>query len=70
MRTRQEHLDWCKARAREYLDRGEHVNAVKSMLSDLSKNHETVDCLALGGMLMLTAVRSPDEARRFIEGFN
>ena len=31
---RDEHLEWCKERAREYLDAGELSNAVASMGSD------------------------------------
>jgi len=30
MRTREEHLEWCKERALEYADRGELADAVAS----------------------------------------
>jgi hypothetical protein len=41
MRTRDEHLEWCKERARVYLDRGELLDAVTSMGSDLDQHPET-----------------------------
>lgn len=71
--TRQEHMDWSKKRALEYLDRGDVVNAIASMLSDLQKHDETK--LAEGSPLtmlgMMTAAGgNPSEARRFIVGFN
>lgn len=71
--SRQEHLDWCKKRAHEYLDRGDVENAVASMMSDLNKHPETAmkDGGTLG-MLGLMAAASGDvhEAKRFIDGFN
>ncbi len=39
--TKQEHLDWAKARAQEYLDAGEAFGAINSLLSDLTKHPET-----------------------------
>lgn len=71
--TRTEHLEWCKKRANEYLDRGDVPNAVASMLSDLSKHDGTK--LAPGSILtqlgMMTAMNNDiDGARRFIDGFN
>jgi len=70
--TRAEHLEWCKQRAREYLERGDINQAVTSMLSDLSKHDETRhagEAMAPVGMLYLMN-RDADGARRFIEGFN
>ena len=71
--TRSEHLEWCKRRAREYLDRRDVKNAVASMLSDLSKHPETA--LPPGNVLttlgMMTVMQNDlDGARRFVEGFN
>lgn len=71
--TRQEHLDWCKQRANEYLERGDIVNAVTSMLSGMDKHEETK--LGAGNvlsMLGMQAVMSGDHhaAKRFIDGFN
>lgn len=73
MMTRQEHLDWCKARAREYLDAGDVGQAVVSMLSDIRKHPETKDHSAIHlGVSMLFAghLDTVDKARHFIEGFN
>lgn len=69
---RQEHLDWCKQRALEYLDAGDLVNAVASMMSDLSHRPDT-DCnnptlVMFAGMAVTNG--DADGVRRFIEGFN
>lgn len=37
MTTREEHLNWCKARALEILDSGDVQGAFASMTSDLGK---------------------------------
>ena len=55
--TRDEHLAWCKARALEYLDAGDLVNAVASMASDLTKHPETGrghDTLMMLAMMYVT----------------
>ena len=69
---RQEHLDWCKTRALEYLDRGDVSNAVTSMLSDLNKHEETQMNSPTLTMLGMQTGMSGDiaMARRFIVGFN
>lgn len=70
---RNEHLAWAKARATEYLDRGDIRNAVTSMMSDLSKHDDftgpTYDMLNRLGMMELMAGNQPG-VRRWIEGFN
>jgi len=71
--TRDEHLAWCKKRALEYVDQGNPVEGVTSMLSDIRKHPETASetLTALGMQLMMIgSLSSPQEARRFIEGFN
>ncbi|MGY3393408.1 hypothetical protein ACVWW6_005999 [Bradyrhizobium sp. USDA 3311] len=73
MRTREEHLAWCKQRALEYCDRGKHVDGLGSMISDLKKHPELEDHpgIVLGAMMMMGGhLSDPNEARRFIEGFN
>ncbi len=73
MKTRAEHLAWCKQRAREYCDRGDAMNALTSMFSDLEKHPETTGHKGseIGLMLMINGgLREPSEARRFIDGFN
>jgi hypothetical protein len=72
MRTREEHLEWCKERAREYLDRGELGDAVASMGSDLSKHSET-NTAANGYLMMAVMLNVVDgdaaAVRRWVEGF-
>lgn len=70
--TRQEHLNWCKQRALEYLDRGDVANAVTSMMSDMEKHPETKVSSPTLNMLGLMAAQHNDvnEARRYITGFN
>ena len=70
MRTRAEHLEWCKQRAREYLEKGDATNAVTSMMSDIQKHPET----EVRGILALLGVQTAangdlEGARRYIEGF-
>lgn len=52
--TRDEHLQWAKSRALDYLDAGDINGALTSMFSDLNKHDETRDhpAIALGVMLM------------------
>ena len=71
--SRQEHLEWCKKRACEYIDRGDTTNALASMMSDLKKHPELQDhpAIQIGVRLMLGGHLShPTEARKFIDGFN
>ncbi len=71
--TRKEHLDWCKQRANEYIDRADIQQAFLSMVSDLGKHDETRNhpairpgtSLYLGGHLS-----SVEKMREFINGFN
>lgn len=71
--TRDEHLAWCKKRALKYLDRGDVPNAIASMMSDMQKHDETKfdsDSI-LSAMGMMAAMSGdPNEARRYIVGFN
>jgi hypothetical protein len=74
MRTREEHLEWCKQRAREYLDRGDLANAVASMGSDLDKHPETRMAGDKMGMLIYVAMFRITEGdvqgvRDWVEGF-
>jgi len=73
MKTREEHLAWCKQRALEYIDRGDIQNGITSMMSDMNKHEETrapaLDQLALM-MLMSGNLNSVHEARKFINGYN
>jgi hypothetical protein len=74
MRTREEHLEWCKQRAREYLDAGDLANAVASMGSDIDKHPETRLTGAAMGTLVYVAMLRITEGdvrgvREWVEGF-
>lgn len=70
---RQQHLQWCKKRALEYLDRGDVVEAYASMANDMMMHPETEghSALSLGTMLMIGGhLSTVEKMRKFIEGFN
>ncbi len=69
--TRDEHMDWCKKRALEYIDRGDIREGITSMLSDLSKHEHTRGIGDKLGMLGMFEIMNgtPQSARRFVEGF-
>lgn len=71
MRTRSEHLAFCKERALEYLSDGDIKNAITSMLSDMDKHPETKvnQYLALLGMRIIMD-HDLIGAKHWIEGFN
>jgi hypothetical protein len=70
--TRDERLEWCKARAREYLHQGDLNNAVASILSDMNQRYpEIPPCpeeLAMIGILY-AANGDRNAVSAFIEGF-
>jgi len=71
--TRQEHLDWCKKRALEYVDAGDQRQAFASMASDLGKHPDTAGhtAIQLGMMLLMGGhLDTPEKMREFINGFN
>lgn len=71
--NRQEHIEWCKQRAMEYVDAGDIDNAFASMASDLGKHPETSGHVAISlGMQMIMGgmISTPEEMRKFIDGFN
>lgn len=70
---RQEHLEWCKKRALEYVDKGDMSQAFASMLSDLRKHPETADhpAMEMGAQMMFAnLLGTSGEMRDFINGFN
>ena len=71
--TREEHLQWCKDRAMQYVNDGDLVNAVGSMMSDINKHEETAD-KGLGMLGIMAAMEATKgnrrEVIRYIEGFN
>lgn len=71
--TREEHLQWCKDRAYQYLDRNDPESALGSFLSDMGKHPDTRNHPALPLLAMkISAGRAGTraEARHFIEGFS
>lgn len=69
--TLREHLDYCKARALDYVDQGDVAQAYASLTSDLGKHPETNTAdYAIVLRLGMPAVLDDDaaEMRRFIEG--
>lgn len=78
MMTRQEHLDWCKQRALEYLEPGPYFSlddAMVSMASDLGKHDETRQHVTMTIPLMFQLrasgkLSTANEMREFIKGFN
>lgn len=73
MMTQDEHLEWCKKRALEYLDIGDCANAFTSMMSDLRKHPELENHVGIrmgvGLMLLPGWISNPVEVRRWIVGF-
>ena len=73
MRTREEHLAWCKERAHRYVDADELQHAVNSMCSDLEKHEETSGGRQGALMMMGSMDASAGDiggVRRWINGFN
>ena len=71
--NRQEHLEWCKKRALEYVDMGDVTQAYASMISDLKKHPETKSHIAieLGALMLFSGhLATSEKMRTFINGFN
>lgn len=73
--TRQEHLDWCKKRALQYVDIGENQQAFASFTSDIGKHEETKDIrdtvVMLGMPLLMSGLlTTPQQMREHIQGYN
>jgi hypothetical protein len=70
--SRAEHLARCKQRALEYVDRGELVNAMASMGSDLPKHPafagERITQLGVA-LMMMGDLDTPEKMRKWIEGY-
>jgi hypothetical protein len=68
--TREEHLQWAKERALQYLP-GDPLNAMASMMSDLRKHPELEHHIGLQiAPILYGAHYDPQAVRRWIEGFN
>jgi len=74
MMSREEHLEWAKKRALEYLDAGDLSQAFTSMMSDLKKhpdleNHAGIQ-IGVGFLFLQGWINNHVELRRWIVGFN
>ncbi|MFA5151272.1 MAG: hypothetical protein WC554_01805 [Clostridia bacterium] len=70
---RNEHLQWCKDRANEYVDRGDMQQAFASFQSDMRKHPDTANHMALemGTMLLVSGnLSNAHQMREWINGFN
>lgn len=69
--TRDEHVEWCKKRALEYLPH-DPLSAMTSMMSDMEKHEDTKNHagnkIAVQFML-IGKLSTADEVRKFIEGY-
>ena len=74
MMSRDEHLEWAKHRALEYLDAGDNQNAFTSMLSDVGKHPELRNhpgkMIGVGFLFIPQWMSNTEEIRRWIKGFN
>ena len=71
--NREEHLQWCKDRALQYLDNGDISQTLISMFSNLGKHSETENHIAIGlgiKMQVMGLLSTEKDIREFINGFN
>lgn len=71
--NRQEHLQWCKDRALEYVNQNDINQAFASFQSDMTKHPETNGHMALemGTMLLLGGhLSTTKQMSDWITGFN
>lgn len=71
--TRSEHLAWAKRRAMDYVNAGDMPNALTSIGLDLDRHPETKGHpgTKIGlQLMMIGALNTKDDMKRFIEGFN
>lgn len=69
--TREEHIEWCRKRALEYVDMGDLNGAMASIQSDLTKHPETRQHEAILTLVRLRAggqLPAAGDVRKFIEG--
>jgi hypothetical protein len=67
---RTQYIEWCKDRAREYLDAGQLSDALASMISDMNQRKDTQVSSYLATFGLSCVMRNDTEAvRRFISGF-
>jgi len=70
---RNEHLQWCKERAMEYIKADDVPQGIASFTSDMRKHTETANhpALTLGMQLIMNnLLNTVAKAEKFIMGFN
>ena len=69
MDGRKEHVEWCKQRALEELERSGVNAAMASLTSDFGKHESTNNPMMI---MMCFVIKKMDkkEAKKYIEGFN
>lgn len=74
METREQYVQWCKDRAMDCVRRGDLLDGVTSMMSDMDKRDDTKlkgILNALGVHAAMAATKGDKDAvERFILGFN
>jgi hypothetical protein len=74
MMPRDEHLEWAKKRALEYVDAGDPRQGFTSMLSDMGKHPELENhvgnTIGVGFMCLPGWIDNPYEVRRWIVGYH
>lgn len=69
--SREQHLQWCKKRALEYVERGQLQQAITSMMSDMNKHSRTAGTIHPALFIIgASDARDPAKVRAWIEGFN
>jgi hypothetical protein len=74
--SRAEYIEWAKGRALEYVDSGDSVLDIASLVSDLNKREDTKKAAGLAmihGMIEVSLAKKRSGAgavRKFIEGFS
>ena len=71
--NRQEHLQWAKDRAIQYLEIDEIFHSWNSFCNDMRKHDELSNhaALSMGTMMMLQGFwKNKEECKKYIEGFN
>ena len=70
MKSRRQHLAWCRGRALKYLDGGDVASAILTMNQDLTRHPQTKPSPArVSQALKIVRDDNADEARVWIEGF-
>lgn len=72
--NKQEHLDWCKQRALEFVEAGDNQQALASMITDLGKHPDTLQlsgtAIFMGGQLYIGGhLSTAKEMTDWINGF-